>query len=210
MARPQQFESEALLESMRETFLDLGPGASTQELAKRAGVSEGTLFKRFSSKRRMFTEALRLPNLEDCEWFTSMSTRVGVGSVEEQVFLIARGMHQYVSELMPCAQMISANGKLQPQDFAKLLGKKELAPPFLSIEALTRYFEGEMKLGRVRECDAGGLARLVIGAVIHDVHLRLHFQVATPAEQVLRRIVKTLAELAVLPAGAPRTSPITP
>ena len=38
MARPQQFDNEALLESMRETFLDLGPGASTQELAKRAGV----------------------------------------------------------------------------------------------------------------------------------------------------------------------------
>lgn len=215
MARPKKFDDEALLESMRETFLDLGPGASTQELAKRARVSEGTLYKRFRSKRRMFTEALRLPELEDCEWFTSIPARAGVGSIEEHLFHIALGMHQYVSELMPCAQMIAANGKLRPQDFAKLLGVDEEAPPFLNIEAMTRYFEREISLGRVRRCDPGGLARMFIGAMIHDVHLRLHFPDHVPGDPttVARRIAHTVAELAVLPAAdraTPQQAPLEP
>lgn len=203
VARPQQFDSEALLESLRETFLDLGPGASTQELAKRAGVSEGTLYKRFGSKRRMFTEALRLPELEECAWFTSIPARVGVGSIEEHLCQIGEGMHRYVSELMPCAQMIGANGKLRPQDFARLLGGDEEAPPFANIDAMTHYFEREMALGRVRETDAGGLARLFIGAMVHDVHLRLHFPDHVPGDSstVARRVARTIADLAVVPSG---------
>ncbi|MCA9576574.1 MAG: TetR/AcrR family transcriptional regulator [Sandaracinaceae bacterium] len=210
MARPQQFDSEALLESMRDTFLDLGPGASTQELAKRAGVSEGTLYKRFGSKLRMFIFALRLPQIEECEWFTSIPERVGKGSIEEHLAHIALGMHSYVSELMPCSQMIAANGKLEPKDFAKLLGKGEKAPPFMSIDAMTSYFQGEMKLGRVRACDPGGLARLFIGAVIHDVNLRLHFpdQVPSSPPTVARLIAETVARLATVPeAQQPTQTP---
>ena len=199
MARPKQFDSEALLESLRETFLDLGPGASTQELARRAGVSEGTLYKRFGSKLRMFVRALRLSQLEESEWFTSIPSRVGKDSIEEHLFHIALGLHGYVSELMPCAQMIAAHGKLDPKDFAKLLGADEQAPPFMNIDAMTEYFEREMELGRVRLCDAGGLARLFIGAVMHDVNLRLYFPGHLPDDPAgaARRIARTLAQLAV-------------
>src|SRR5690349_21995772 len=99
---------------MRETFLELGPGASTQELAKRARVSEGTLFKRFTSKRRMFTEALRLPELDECDWFVTIPKRAGKGPIEDHLAEIALGLHRYASVLMPCTQMIAANGKLKP------------------------------------------------------------------------------------------------
>ncbi len=197
MARPQQFDNEALLESMRETFLDLGPGASTQELAKRAGVSEGTLYKRFVSKRRMFTEALRLPEVEDFDWFTGIEARIGVLPVAEHLVSIATGMHGYASRLLPCSQMIGANGKLKPQDFAQLLGDDEEAPPFVVMQAITSLFEREVALGRMRPCDPYGLARLFLGALIHDVHLRMHFPDLMPegVDAFVRRIVATIVDL---------------
>lgn len=190
---------------MRETFLDLGPGASTQELAKRAGVSEGTLYKRFVSKRRMFTEALRLPEVEDFDWFTGIEARIGVLPVAEHLVSIATGMHGYASRLLPCSQMIGANGKLKPQDFAQLLGDDEEAPPFVNIKTMASFFEREMALGRMRKCDANGLTRLFIGALIHDVHLRMHFPDHMPeeVEAFTHRIVRTIVELTTVDSGPP-------
>jgi AcrR family transcriptional regulator len=199
MARPQHFDSDAMLESMRATFLEVGPGVSTQDLAKRAGVSEGTLYKRFGSKLKMFVQALQLPQLDECEWFISIPTRVGEGSVEAHLVAIAVGMHAYVSDLMPCVQMIAANGKLHQKDFAKLLGANEQAPPFMNIDAMTAYFEAEMALGRVRVCDPGGLARMFIGAIMHDVNLRLHFpdNVSVAPVSAAERVARTVVQLAV-------------
>lgn len=198
MARPKQFDDEALLESMRETFLDIGPGASTQELARRAGVSEGTLFKRFVSKRRMFTESLRMPELEEQTWFMTMLPRAGKGPIEEHLAEIALGLHRHVSVLMPCAQMIAANGKLKPQDFARLLGMEEEAPPFVMLKTVTAFFQREMDLGRVKRTDAEGLARMFIGAVVHDVNIRIHFPDIAPGDDVSVsfKIARTIAELA--------------
>lgn len=199
MARPKQIDDDALLESIRSTFLELGPGASTQELARRARVSEGTLFKRFATKRRMFTESLRMPELEELEWFQSIPRRVGKGSIEEHLAQIALGFHRYASQVVPCVQMISANGQLKPQDFAKLLGVEDEAPPMVFKRLIADLFRKEMALGRVRETDPEILARLFIGAVIHDVHLRMHFpETAVDDVSLAFRIARTIADLAVV------------
>lgn len=199
VARPKLFDDEALLESMRETFLELGPGASTQELAKRARVSEGTLFKRFDSKRKMFMQALRLPELDQCSWFTEIPERAGKGSLEEHLAVIAIGLNRYAGELMPCAQMIAANGKLRPQDIVKLLGVEDEPPPFVMIARIKGLFEKEMALGRMRETDPEGLARMFIGAVMHNVHVRLHFPDSIPDDDAVAiRIARTVADLALV------------
>ena len=79
MARPRTIEDEDLLESIRATFLELGPSAPTNELAARASVSEGTLFKRFGNKRAMFVRAMEPPALEG-PWYDDMQGLAALSS----------------------------------------------------------------------------------------------------------------------------------
>ena len=61
MARPSLHSDDELLDVARDTFLEHGPGVSTQVIAERAGVSQATLFKRFGSKDALLVRALRPP-----------------------------------------------------------------------------------------------------------------------------------------------------
>lgn len=61
MARPRETSDEAILEVAREAFLKEGAGASTIAMARRLGVSQPALFKRFGSKQALMVAALRVP-----------------------------------------------------------------------------------------------------------------------------------------------------
>src|SRR5688500_3621147 len=57
--RPPVISRERLLEIAREVFLELGIRATTLEVARRAGVAEGTIFLRFKTKADLFREAMQ-------------------------------------------------------------------------------------------------------------------------------------------------------
>lgn len=198
MARPRSIDDEQLLDSLRTTFLELGPGASTQELARRAGVSEGTLFKRYGTKRRLFAAAMRLPEIEDIPGFADMASMAGKGSLEETLVQLALAMHGYLTALLPLIQMIAANGKLTPLDFRGLLGSDDQAPPFVARAAFRSLFEREIELGRLRRTDPEMLAVLFVGPIVHDCHLRNHFPEAMQgdASDFVRSFVRSFLELA--------------
>ena len=61
MPRPRSIDDETLLEAARDVFVEKGPGASTREVARRAGVSEGVLFQRYKTKADLFFAALAPP-----------------------------------------------------------------------------------------------------------------------------------------------------
>ena len=49
-----------MLEAAREVFGELGAAASMEEIAARAGVGVGTVYRRFASKDALIDELLRL------------------------------------------------------------------------------------------------------------------------------------------------------
>ena len=49
-----------MLEAAREVFGELGAAASVEEIAARAGVGVGTVYRRFASKDALIDELLRL------------------------------------------------------------------------------------------------------------------------------------------------------
>ena len=59
MPRPRTITDEQIVEAARAAFLEQGFSATTAEIARRAGISEGTLFKRFATKEDLFEEAER-------------------------------------------------------------------------------------------------------------------------------------------------------
>ena len=59
MPRPVTIQDSAILDAARRVFLVRGYSASTAEIARRAGVSEGSLFKRFRTKTALFLAAIQ-------------------------------------------------------------------------------------------------------------------------------------------------------
>lgn len=206
MARPKQIDEEQLLDALRDTFLALGPAASTQELAQHAGVSEGTLFKRFGTKKKIFTEAMRLPPMEDRAWFVAMLDRAGEGSFEEHLVDLATGMRAFFDEVIPLLHVITANGKLTPGELQCLFGPDEDPPPVVTMRRFEQFFLREMELGRIKRADPNALASFFVGAIVHDFHMRMHYPNHDFGDgtEKSRRIARTLAELTAIPSdGAP-------
>src|SRR5512133_3237204 len=56
--RPQQIPEEALLNAAAAVFLRDGVGATTAEIARRAGVSEGLLFYRYKTKDELIAAVI--------------------------------------------------------------------------------------------------------------------------------------------------------
>lgn len=61
MGRPKTIEDEDLLAIARQVFREHGHTATTQHVAKAAGVSEAMLYKRFKTKDELFFAALNQP-----------------------------------------------------------------------------------------------------------------------------------------------------
>lgn len=61
MGRKKLLEDADLLAVARDVFVEAGFGASTREIARRAGVSEAVLFQRFRTKPELFFAAMVPP-----------------------------------------------------------------------------------------------------------------------------------------------------
>ena len=59
MSRPVTIRNDTILDAARMVFLARGVAGRTAEVAAVAGVSEGSVFKRFPTKAILFREAMR-------------------------------------------------------------------------------------------------------------------------------------------------------
>src|ERR1019366_9961665 len=69
MARTKSISDEELLRIARDVFVEAGFAVSTKSIARRAGVSEGVLFQRFSTKEDLFFAAMIPPPVDLSELF---------------------------------------------------------------------------------------------------------------------------------------------
>ena len=181
MSRPVTYDTEELLASARNTFLEVGPSASTQVLAKNAGVSEGTLFKRFGSKKNLFLQAIKFQPLERNDWFNDLLALRKTKSLEEVLVEAGLGLQEHFAQALPSIQMLMAYPDLSPADHRRVMGDENPMP--VAIKARFReLFEAEMKAGHIPGGDAYALACLYAGAIINDAHHRLILEVRDEEE----------------------------
>jgi AcrR family transcriptional regulator len=174
MGRPKLIDDETLLESVRSTFLELGPGVSSQELARRAGVSDGTLFRRFGTKVKLFQKAMRLPEMEEEPWYLEMVERAGKGDLEAHLYEIAKGLGDFVDQVLPAMHTVHRHGGLSVAQIRELCGDGDL-PPMKTIGQFRGLFAREIRLGRMRMANPWMLGEMFVGAVLHQCHVRLFF-----------------------------------
>lgn len=163
MARTTVIRDETIVAAAREVFLTRGFRATTAEVAERAGVSEGSIFKRFRSKSELFTAAMGAGSLADPPVLAELTSLAGTGDLRANLARIGRHLVDHLRVAVPLSIMLWSN----PTDDAAVRCLTEDDPmPLRLHRSLTALFEREIRLGRV----GGHAPDLVARAYFGPIH----------------------------------------
>lgn len=168
MARTATITDQQILEAAREAFLELGFAAPSSEIARRAGVSEGTIFKRFRTKEDLFDAAVGLP--DTAMWFDKAETMIGQGTLRDNLIELGLEIDRAAREVLPRIMMVLSRGNT-PMQRPNATG----SPMNQAMDALGRLFAAEIALGRMRPINPEIAALMLLGALMHRVQLELMF-----------------------------------
>jgi len=122
MGRRQTVDTATILAEARAVFLEQGAFGSTKEIARRAGLSEAALFKRFPTKAKLFLAAL-LPETADPR------AEIAWDEPDTRKALIETGhrIHAYLRRVIPMALHLMANPAISMADVTEHFGARQLA-----------------------------------------------------------------------------------
>lgn len=205
--RPPRIDTEALLEVAREVFLERGVRATTLEVARRAGISEGAVFHRFKTKDALFRAAMGFDPL-DLPQFIAETIRSLEGlEVEEALTLLATRLLEKGRVVLPLMMMSWSNPDfMSPEQCDRDRGVYQQM-----LKEFAAYYEAQMEAGKLRRMDAEVFIRVFIGAVHHYGMTRIFAQEAgeymLPEGTFIRGLVDLLLH-GTLPA--PQSSEAVP
>lgn len=160
MARPKIIETEDLVAAARSAFLEQGVGVSTAEIARRAGISEGTLFSRFATKEELFGEAIGLSRYG--HWRTELLEQVGQGDVRGNLERCGMSYLREAQDLLDVLMLVFSRGHAPEHN--PLLAK--LGDPLAQdTGTLASYLRAEVERGRLRPLDTELTALTITGAL---------------------------------------------
>jgi AcrR family transcriptional regulator len=137
--------------------------ATTREIAREAGLAEGTLYLHFADKLdlvRAVHEKL-LPAF--VEVVSHLPGRAGTGTVEGNLTDLARSALRLYRDILPMGSSLFADRELLERYRARLADRG--AGPHRAWEPVVAYLKAEQALGRVAGgADPGAAALLLLGA----------------------------------------------
>lgn len=192
MARPAIIQDSSILDAARDVFLSRGFRATTAEVAARAGVSEGSIFKRFRSKFELFQAAMG--SLDELPPFAKrLIESAGTGDLAQRLFDLGGGLAEHLRRVVPLHLMAWSN---PGPDGAPQMYEHEDAGPLAVIKIVAGYFAAEMRAGRLARRDPEIVARTFIGAVhnfvVVDLLFRAQDTMPMPEETFLRGLIDLL------------------
>lgn len=192
MARPTTITADGILKAARALFLEKGFGVSTADIARKAGVSEGSLFKRFPTKADLFRAAMGLPefHLE-----TETANLVGKGDLRANLARLMGMILEFHRILMPRVMMMWAQPGLNPMEM--LRGDPDNSPPHQVLQALSGYLAGEMERGRLKPQDADVVASMIMSSMHSYVFLEqigVRDQTEEAAGDYIQSVIDVLME----------------
>ena len=164
VGRPRRISDACILEAARAVFLARGIRATTAEVARRADVAEGTLFRRFDSKDALFRAAMRF----DPEDFPRLleSLRAPSSTEEMRQVLVEAATHllEHARVALPVMMMSWSNSS---GAFALARLSERADPIRRARRALISFFRAQIAAGRLAERSPEVLARVFLGSVHH-------------------------------------------
>ncbi len=195
MSRPVTISDDRILQAARTVFMREGYQARTAAIAREAGVSEGSLFKRFKSKCGLFRAAM-------CNEGGAESVRqeleaaVGRGSI--QATLESAGMHllRRFQTILPRIMLVRSSGVTFAGDF-----REPEPPPLQHARELAQYLRAERRAGRLAAAPPEIVAHALVGALYHYVMCETLFGYRPGAP---RAYVRALVHALLRPAAGAR------
>lgn len=149
---------ERLLAVAREVFAEAGPDASLNEIARRAGVGPGTLYRHFPTRQALLAAVLR----DRVERLCDQAGELAAGRPPDDA--LGRWLALFLDHAREHQGMA---GALLAQD-AGALG---IDCHRLILEAVTGLLERAQRLGTARpDLTPGDLLRLVVGIALSTAH----------------------------------------
>ena len=177
MSRIPRITNQQILEAARQVFLQQGFGASTLEIAQQAGISEASIFKRFSTKEELFFAAMGIP--EKPLWMNELEFLCGKGDLKENLINICLQIMEFYREVLPRIMMLRSRGNARAE-----LGGKE-PKPMRDVKVLTAFLEREINQDRLRPCDPQTVAHILLGSVMNYVFVeQMSSQVSMPTAEL--------------------------
>src|SRR5262245_768156 len=137
MARPHTIKDEVILQAAQQVFLEKDFRATTAEVARRAKVAEGSLFRRYPTKLALFEAAMK-PKLESPPFLMTLVFDIGLADLREQ--LVEAGMEaiEYFRTMVPLMMMSWSTPSPKTGLPEYLSGRHP--PPIRALEFLTAFF----------------------------------------------------------------------
>jgi AcrR family transcriptional regulator len=189
MARPKSISDGDILLIAKNHFLRDGFRASTTAMATDAGVSEATIFKRFSTKKELFHQAMGLPTSHAMD---SVEARIGQGNVQEHMVEIGTDLLEFFVKLVP--QLACVSG-VPGFDIRDMVTPDEPAPPVVLFRSLTDYLDAEIALGRIVGRDSEVIARAFMGALYNFAffqYMGFHSRQRMERDRYVRELVQMI------------------
>ena len=189
MARPQSITDEEILEAARAVFLEHGIQAPTSAIAEQAGISEGTIFRRFETKEALFHESMGIPQAPG--WFDLAAELEQHDDVEDALLILGAELVDFFTDVIPKLTMVMSCGVAKPDMFQ---GNAD-APPIRAIKSLRSFFAAHQRAGRLDGFDPEIAARMFLGSIFHFCFSEVaginHF-IAMPEKSFIRGVVDTI------------------
>ncbi len=154
MARTTAIDDEKLLQAAREVFLEKGFNAKTTDIAKYAGISSGSIFRRYCDKETLFLEAMK-PEAHSLEQFLSHAETNDLKLVLETV---ANIVFESARQNLPRAMMAWAQ-RLESADHQAIQDDIE-------VNKLKGFLDKALEAGQLRpSLDTWITARTIVGTM---------------------------------------------
>ena len=173
MPRPITIQDNAILQAARELFLARGLRATTAEIAERAQVSPGILFKRFKTKEALFRAAMAAQSDAEQPLPIDLALRIGSGRVDQTLTeLGALLLERFVRDLP--TMMMDWSSKLADAD-NQPARPDDRVPERVSnqMQAVADHLAAEAKLGRISTDDYEVVAQTFIGSLWHQAFVQV-------------------------------------
>jgi AcrR family transcriptional regulator len=189
MARTKKISDEQILEAARTVFSQRGFSATTSQIAAEAGISEGSIFRRWESKDELLITALGIPQPD---WIDRVSAMADdERTVDEQLVELGTMLLDFFIENIPkMAAMVGCGVHMRQK-----IMRSHDSPPVQGVRAVTNYFALQRKEGRIRMTDPEIAARMFVGALHHYAFAEfagLNDLMPMPRETYVRGIVDNL------------------
>ena len=196
MPRPVSIQDDVILRAAREIFLEKGWDATTSEIAAKAGVSHGIIFKRFKTKQALFQSAMQ----EQSDWGQTipclLNSSLGRKDVEKTLVELGSLFVKKFLMLIPALMMAWSNKQEteNPAESAAAANKERATKALQAVKTIAAYLEAEYRLGRIRETDFEVVAQAFVGALWHHAFLQVMLTDGKPGSAKGRRYVRRLVK----------------